>query len=220
MKFDELLENQRLTIQLLWGEQKIEFFSTVIEKNDSEVYVSPYLHNGSELELNILPGKGVICNIFTDDPTTKQRVSWKNVELTTVQRNTMTLYYVKTSGYNHMAMHDDRRMHERMLVQDKAQIFESGSAESVEGIVHDVSDIGISFYAPKTFAPKARQLTVIFQDVVDGSIFDIKVECTITRMTNKAGNLFVGCRIVKESKEYQLYCFMKRLKDKKNYVGR
>jgi len=81
MKLTDLLEKQRLTVQLLWGEQKIEFFSNVIEKEESEVYISPYLHNGSELELNVTPDKGVICNVFTNDPSTRHRISWKNIEL-------------------------------------------------------------------------------------------------------------------------------------------
>lgn len=34
MKLIELMRNQSLTIQLLWGEQKIEFLSKVIDKDN------------------------------------------------------------------------------------------------------------------------------------------------------------------------------------------
>ena len=219
MKLTELLENQRLTIQLLYGEQKIEFFSNVIEKNESLVYVSPYLHNGSELELNIAQEKGVICNLYTNDPWTKHRISWKNVELTTVTRNDKMVYCLRTNGYNHVAKHDDRRKHDRIVVQAKAKVLDGQSKDGVDVIVHDISDIGISFYAPKTFSSNTHQLTVIYSEMINDKKFDVKVECTIARITKKAGNQFVGCRITKENKNYQLYCFMKRLTAKnKNRV--
>lgn len=214
MKLTELLENQRLTIQLLWGEQKIEFFSNVIEKDDPSVYVTPYLHNGSELELNVTPDKGVICNLFTNNPTTKQRISWKNVELTTVTRNDKILYCLKTNGYNHIAKHDDRRKHDRVVISAKGQVFEGPNDMGVDIVVYDISDIGISFYAPNSFMPNGHQLKVAFFDSVGDKDFNVKVECAIARTTNKAGNRFIGCKILKENKDYQLYGFMKRLGNK------
>lgn len=219
MKLIELLENQRLTIQLLWGEQKIEFFSNVIEKEESAVYISPYLHNGSELELNVNSGKGVICNVFTNDPSTKHRISWKNVELTTVTRNDKIMYCLKTNVYNHIAKHDDRRLHERLIVQVKAKVFDGQSEDGVDIIVHDISDIGISFFVTKAFSPKSHLLTVVFSDTIDEKVYKVSVDCSIARTASKAGNLFVGCRITKENKDYQIYSFMKRLKDKNKGRG-
>lgn len=211
MKLLELIENQRLTIQLLWGEQKIEFSSNVIEKDDSSVYVSPYLHNGAELELNVVQGKGVICNLFTNDPLTKHRISWNNIELTTVVRNDNMVYRLKTNGYNHTAKHADRRKHDRLIVHTKAKVFDKDSNEGVFIIVHDISDVGISFYAPKTFIAKTHKFTIIFSDTIKDKTFDVNVECTIARVINNAENRFYGCKIVKENKNCQLYCFMKRL---------
>ena len=214
MKLGELLINQRMTIQLLWGEQKIEFFSSVIEKDGSVVYVSPYVHNGNELELNIVQGKGVVCNVFTNNPSTKHRISWKNVELTTVIRNKRTLYCLKTYGYNHNAKHDDRRLHERVVIHQKAKVFDGNPGDGVDVIVHDISDIGISFFAPNTFAPESNRLNVIIPEARSEKKFDLSVECVIARITKVSGNTFVGCRISKENKDYQVYCFMKRLSSK------
>lgn len=214
MKLLELLENQRITVQLLWGEQKIEFFSNVIEKNDSVVYVTPCIHNGSELELNVTPDKGVICNVFTNNPSTNKRISWKNVELTTVVRKDKTMYCLKTNGFNHIATHADRRMHERIIIQTKAQVFDGASEDGTDIIVHDISDIGVSFYAPANYSPNDYQLTVKFIDNIGDKIYKIKVDCAIARTTMKAGNRFVGCRITKENQDYLFYCLMKRLENK------
>lgn len=221
MKLIELLKEQRLTIQLLWGEQKIEFFSNVIDKDEASVYVTPYIHNGSELELNVVQGKGVTCNIFTIDPSTKHRISWKNIEFTTVTRDDKIMYCLKTNGYNHVAKHDDRRLHDRMIIHVKGKVFDGQSKEGVDIIVHDISDIGISFYAPKTYAPKSHQLDVIFSEIIHGKELNINVECTIVRAASRAGNQFVGCKITKENKDYQLYGFIKRLSTKnKNKISK
>ena len=214
MKFTELVENQRVTVQLLWGEQKIEFFSNVLGKEESSVYVSPYFHNGSALELNVTPGRGVICNLFTNDPSTKHRISWKSIEITTVTRNDRIMYCLKTNGYNHIAKHDDRRLHDRVIISTKAQVFDGQSSEGVNVVVRDISDIGISFYAPNSFSPSGHQLTVVFTDTIGEKEFNVKVECAIARTTSSAGNRFMGCKILKENKDYQLYGFMKRLGDK------
>lgn len=211
MKLLELLENQKLTIQMSWGEQKIEFFSNVIEKDDSAVYVGPYIHNGSDLELNVIQGKGVICNIFTNDPLTKHRISWNNIELTTVNRKNKMMYCLKTNGYNHAAKHAERRKHDRLIVQTKAKVIDKHSNEGVFVIIHDISDIGISFYAPKNFVAKTHKLDVIFSETINDKTFNVNVECTIARVINNAENRFYGCRIIKENKDYQLYCFLKRL---------
>lgn len=214
MKLSELVSNQRLTIQLLWGEQKIEFFSNVIEKDDSSVYVSPYFHNGSELEINVTADKNVLCNIFTNNPLNKQRISWKGVELTTVKRNDKILYCLKTNGYNNVAKHDDRRKHDRVVISTNAQVFDGNAEEGTDIVVYDISDIGISFFAPNSFSPVANQISIVFTDTIGERKFNIRVECSIARMTNRVGNRFIGCKLMKENKDYQLYGFMKRLGDK------
>ena len=70
MKLVELLQNQNIIVQLLWGEQKIEFYSGVTGREGEVVYVTPYIHNGSELQLNVTEGRhGVVCNVFADNST-------------------------------------------------------------------------------------------------------------------------------------------------------
>ena len=214
MKLIELVEDQKLSIQLSWGEQKIEFVSKVIEKDASSVYVSPYIHNGSVLKLNVVQGKGVICNLFTNDPITKQRISWNNIELTTVVRGDESVYCLKTNGYNHTAKHADRRKHDRLLVQTTGKLLDNHVKDGVTIVVHDISDIGISFYAPKTFTSKSHKLNLIFSETINEKTFNVCVECSIARIINNAENRFYGCRITKENKDYQLYCFIKRLSDK------
>lgn len=214
MKLTELLLGQKITLQLLWGEQKIEFFSQVLGCEEASLYVEPYFHNGSELELNVTQDKGVVCNLFTNDPETNKRISWKNIELTTVNRDGVIVYCLRTKGFNNTAMQDDRRLMERIIVQIKGKAFEGKAQEGTDVIVHDISDVGISFYAPATFSPKSSQIIIKFTDSVDDKEFNVRVECVVSRSHAKAGNNFYGCKINGENKDYQLYGFLKRMNSK------
>ena len=215
MKLIDLLIDQGLIVQLNLGEQKIEFFSNVIGKTETSVYLSPYHRNGNALELNVSPSKGVVCNLFTDDPTTKQRISWKNVELSTITKNEEMMYCVKTSSFNIDSKQDDRRLHERVTIQTKGQIFSGKSTtDGTNVLVHDISDVGISCYAPTSYSPQTSQVLISFTDSIDDNIFNLKVEGSVARVEKKAGNTFVACKVSSGNKEYQMYCFLKRLKER------
>lgn len=215
MKLLELIVNQKIIVQLVWGEQKIEFTSTVVKNDGEDVLVTPYNHNGSPLDINVTAGKGVVCNLFADEPNTKKRISWKNVELTTVMEAGEALYCLRTSGYNDNAKQDERRDHERIIIRVKALAFDGENPDGVDVLVHDISDVGVSFYAPPSFAPKSSQVVIKFLDHIGDKLFDVRADCAIARMTNKGGNILVGCKVVGENKAYKLYGFMKRLDSKK-----
>lgn len=214
MKLSELLINQKVIVQLLWGEQKIEFMADVLDNDGTYAYLSSYLHNGTVLELNVSPGRGVVCNVFADNTVTGQRVSWKNVELTTIKRNSSLIYAIRTFGFNYVANEDERRFNKRIEVGVKGQLFDGKSDISTSITVHDISDVGISFTATGNYMPESSQITIMFTDKVDERFYDVKVDCTVLRTENRDGNTFIGCKIIGENKDYQLYGFMKRLSEK------
>ena len=209
MKLVDLKLNQELIIQLLLGGQQIEFFSHVTEHGDSSVYVTPYKHKGSELEINIKDNSGVICNIFTDDPNNKKRISWKNLELATVKRNGRMLYCLKTYGFNHNSAVDERRLNERTIVDIEGKVYDGYHAEGERVVIHDISSVGISFYAPPSFEPKSQQLLVEFSDLINHKTFNVRIDTMIARTSNEKGRLRIGCRINTDNKDYQIYRFMK-----------
>lgn len=214
MKLVELLLGQDLIIQLILGGRILEFHSNVFGKDDTSVYVSPYLHNDSPLELNIVEDKGVICNIFTDDPNTKQRISWKNIELTTTLWKEKIAYCLKTHGFNNISNVDDRRLNDRVIIDGPGTVNDENSGESIEVVVHDISDIGISFYAPASFTPTSQQLLVSFSDTINGKSYFVRVDCSIARTKEDGDQVLIGCRITGDNKDYHIYRFMKHLASK------
>lgn len=218
MKLVELLQNQKLIIQLVWDEQKIEFYSNVIDIDETAIYVAPYIHNGSELELNIVSDSNVACNIFTDDPITEQRISWKGLSLTTVNRDNKIVYCLKTHSYNAVSNLDDRRLHERVEVQATGRLLD-GEDGDISITIHDISDNGISFYLPGCSEPKAQQLRISFTDTIDERIFDVQVVCAVSRVNKEEGRMLVGCRVLEENNNYRIYELLKRLRKKNHKIA-
>ena len=214
MKLADLLLKQSLVVQIVWGEQKIEFPSNVVEIQDELAYITPYLHNGSALQLSITEGAGVVCNVFTDSTVTGQRISWRNIELTTLDRNGKTLYCLRTRGFNNIANPDDRRGNERVVVQVDGVVIDKQNDEELNVTVYDISGVGISFHAPKTYVPKAQQLVIMFTDVIDKRTFNLRVEGSVSRVNAEEGHTTVGCRLVGENRDYQLYRLIKHLREK------
>ncbi len=215
MKLTELLVDQSTIIQLIWGEQKIEFYSMVMDKDENTLYMSPYIHQGKELDISITQEtKGVVCNLFADDLTNGQRISWRNLELKTVKRNNKTVYSLRAYSFNTESKHDDRRTHDRIIIQKKGIVHEVGTENEFEALIHDISDIGVSFYAPTSYKPSSQQVVISFKDIIDGEDFHVKVNCTIARVSARSGNQLVGCKTMGENKDYLLYAFLKRIKEK------
>lgn len=216
MKLADLPINQSIIVQIVWGEQKIEFSSEVIEHVPDAVYVTSYKHNGSELQLNITEETDVVCNVFTNKPATGQRVSWRNVELTTVERNNNTcVYSLRTRGFNHVANPDDRRYNERTVIDISGTVTDKTTDETISVTVHDISGVGISYYAPQSYEAKSQQVVIMFTDNFDDKSFNIKVDASISRTSKEIGHVTVGCRLSGENRDYQLYRLIKHLKEKK-----
>lgn len=219
MKLVELLRNQELKIQIVWNEQKIEFTSRVIDKDESSVFVTPYILNGSELDLNIVSDNNVVCNIFTSDPTTEQRISWKGLSLSTVTRDQKKVYCLMTHRFNEVSCLDDRRLHERVVIQVDGSLLDS-EAEDISITIHDISDNGIAFYIAGNYEPKTQQLRISFSDSIDGRTYDIKAVCGIARMNKEEERTLVGCRVLEENDNYRTYEFLMRLRKKNHIVSK
>ncbi len=210
MKLTELLGKQKIIVQLVWGENKLEFSSDVIEKDDEAIYVTPCMNEGRELEINVTRDKAVICNIFTDDSANQQRISWRNVELLTVERSGRMLYRIKTHVYNNISNIEDRRGAERTIVSDNGEI--SDGRDNLRIIVHDISDSGIAIYVPKSFIPKSQQLKITFSDKVENETYDIEAVFSIARTEYLNDCALIGCRLMGEGNmKYRTYNYMKRI---------
>lgn len=212
MKLSELSIGQKVVIQIILGERKIEFFSEVLEVTFKGIYVTPYIFQGSPLDLVV--NNKMVCNLFVNSPEDNRRRSWRSIELTTVERNDKKTYYITTNGFNNMSKQDDRRENGRFVIHRAGKVYHPATKEQIDVRIHDISDLGISFYAPPTYQPSARHIVVSFEDSVSDRNFRIKLDCTVVRLQKRSGMIFCGCRIVGDNKDYLLYGLIRRMADK------
>ena len=211
MEIKELVEGQKVEVEIMWGDQKIEFSSELVAKDEKGIWVLPYIHRGRTLELNIDTIDDVVCSLYALNGN-NTRVCWKNLELKTLPRGGAALYYLVPHSYNRVASNDDRRRHERIVIHKQGKVYDKLIDQYAEVMIHDISDIGISFYAPPSFQPQSNQLTVYLKDYIDDREFDMKIQCSISRMQQRVGTQFHGCRIIGENREYTLYGCLKRMR--------
>ncbi|MCQ2524074.1 MAG: PilZ domain-containing protein [Lachnospiraceae bacterium] len=214
MRLKDLLISQQIIIQLKFSDQGIEFNSTVIDKASEGIYVSSYAHNGEALTLSIENNSNVQCNLFADDPESGRRISWRNIKVETVKRGGQTLYHLKTGAFNSISRHDDRRDHERITIRRQAQIYDQVNDHYIDIMVYDISDNGISFYAPVSYVPSSGNIRIYYKDSVDDKNYNLKVDCQIARTEKKAGTVFYGCRLLGENRDFLAYGLLKKLRKK------
>lgn len=214
MQFKDLAVDQKITIQIKWGDKTIGFDSVVLLKDDNGVYVSPYLHQDKPLEINVDMNSGIGCDVQAIDPSTGERVVWKGIDVKSREKTLGFSYYLTTSVFKTTAISDERRQSTRMVIRKPGQLFDPGNNGSTDILIHDISDTGISFYAPINRMPTSGKLVIKFQDSLDGRVFDIMLNCSIARSVQKPGTMFYGCRINGDNRDFMIYGFMKRLKIK------
>lgn len=215
MLLQDLSKNKTLIMQIIWGEKVIEFPTKLVESDAGGIYVTPYLREGHPLELNLDPSGNVVCHLYGDHVDTGKRLSWRNIKLETVKKGENTFYYLTTMGFNKLGKEAERRAHERSMIRQMGSVTDT-AGNSIQVMVHDMSDNGISFYAPSNFSPASKNLVIEFADSVGTEIFRIRVECRVVYSADKAGTVFYGCELVSANGDYFLYgCMKKAIKNNK-----
>jgi len=105
MNLSGLVVGQQLIVQVIWGERKIEFYSYVVAPTPNGLYITPYMHNNSPLDLKIDTSGKVQCNVFAASPEDGHRISWESVELHTVKRQGSVLRQMQNSPGVTSAVH-------------------------------------------------------------------------------------------------------------------
>lgn len=211
MELTDLLGADNIIIQIHWGDKKIEFKTEAWGRAEKGIYVMPYLNNGLPVELNIKSHSDIQCDVFGNDPNTHKWVIWKNVELLTIEVNGVTVYSLATSNFNRLGKDNERRNAERISVRRDGELWDEIDSRNVQIMVYDISDNGLSFYAPYNFIPIGGNQRICFKDRVKNQEFDIEIVCKIVRAEQKGGMMFFGCKIMEENKAYLMYYCLKKL---------
>jgi len=213
MNLSGLVVGQQLIVQVIWGERKIEFYSYVVAPTPNGLYITPYMHNNSPLDLKIDTSGKVQCNVFAASPEDGHRISWKSVELHTVKRQGSVVYQIAATGYNYVAAQAERRKHERIDVNKPGKVYLPNQGFYTIN-VKDLSDIGIAIVSKELSDPVLDKITVLFNDSVGDKYFNMSVECRVVRVQKLENGTLWGCIISGENRDFLLYCFLLRMMNK------
>lgn len=205
MILQELYKAKNVIVQIVWGEKVVEFYTDVFGRDDNGIYITPYLLEGKPLLLKINAHSGIVCNIFGDSPEDGKRMSWRNVDLNAVDADGKICYYVTTSTFNQIGNNDERRREDRVVITKRGNVWDEKTQKYIEVRVHDISDSGISFYAPMSFELESSFFTLEFCDTVNGNAFNFTLSCKVVRNKPVKGMMFYGCRIQEPTREFLLY---------------
>lgn len=205
LEMHEMTIAKKVIVQMVWGDNIIEYETTVIGVDEDGAYVKPFIHNGKPLELNIQLQSHVVCNAFTDDEHERRRVGWRNIGLETVQQGDRIIYYLSTSQFNRIAGEEERRDNERTVVNKTGSLLDKNHSKYKEIRIYDVSDNGISFYVANEFFSDGEIHEIYFTDYVNGQLFEMKLKSKIVRRIFKAGLSFYGCEVVESNRDFLFY---------------
>lgn len=211
MKLSGLLGAKNVIVQLVWGERMLEFPTNICRAHEEGIVVQPYRVQGEVLNLEIGQTSHVVCNLFADSPEDGSRIAWRSLNVKTLVTQGECFYHMTASDFKKLSNSEDRRKDHRITVNRKAFLKEKGVSKDREVIVHDISDTGISFFAPLDFSTASNIVYLYFHDQVEEHIFDMNIECEIVRREKKAGNQFFGCKIKHVSNDYLVYGYMKKM---------
>ena len=154
--------------------------------------------------------KGIVINVYVNNHHGR-RYFWPDVSLKVTKRGNETYYLIQTSTYKETAREDERRSKDRILIEQSCNLSIYGEDGYYTGVVHDVSQVGISFYCDSEIEIGGRLVVVEFSDSVGDHDFTLQLKVRKVRIDDTAEKKLYGCRIVEAGRDTMVYLYFKKL---------
>lgn len=214
MTIQDLRPGQPVALEVVWGEQTYEVQTTVMGSNDIGLLIKPVEYKGVILDFEAGHFKDMNFSIHCIEEKTGQRRVWRNVHIKVITYYAKSYYAVSVMSFGKNAQSSERRKNTRMKIDANGAIVTGGDKEDVPVIVHDLSDVGISFFVDNDYEIPSGVLKVKFKDTARKNEFDLRVDCSVVRHFHKDGRKFYGCKIVETNKNMLTYICLKRMEGK------
>lgn len=233
MKLQDLKVGEKITLEVVWGISVYPIPTMVVASTEEGTIIKPFVVLGTVLELGSEQFRDMHYNINGVTPVTKEKVSWKNVNVQTKVLKDVTYYIIRTKEDAEYGNRQERREHPRMtldlkgtatvITEEEALGKDKNKADNmvdnILGIqavqheirVHDISDSGISFYTHKDVEFMGHYVKIEFGDKVKNKYFESMVFCLPNRCEDKGEWRLYGCDINRTAGDLLLYVFLKRM---------
>lgn len=208
MLFQDLAIGQSLSLEMVWENTKYNLDAITVGKNNTGVLIAP-LENQDDTILVIRQRiRHLTFSIYTINEN-GDRISWKNVKVYPMTYKDRIYFACGTNLFNSKAESSERRNDKRVGLDINGEI-QYGEGK-VEGLIHDVSDSGISFEVDSDVVFDNTRVYVGFKDVINENDFSICEVARIVRNCPNGDKTLYGCRLMNPSKDYLTYMYFKRM---------
>jgi len=218
MLISDIMPGAPISIELAVADATYEMPSTIVASKPGYILIAPFTLNGTVI--NLEDNKDMLFNVYTIDPSTRNRVVWKNVHLETITYKSsgfVSAYYkISTSRFASLSSTCDRRASNRITINIPGYITPNTESNRIPITIHDISDKGLSFTGPIELDFLLSNGLVTISDQANGKEFNLNFKCIKIRSTPAGENNMYGCMVPAPSREYLTYVFLKKLESRMN----
>lgn len=202
-----------ISIEIAVDTASYEMPSSVVASKPGYILIAPFTSKGNVIDFSSY--KDILFNLYTIDPSTHNRVVWKNVNIETITYKATgfasAYYKISTNVFASIASECDRRFNQRISIEASGHITSDTGNDIIPVSLIDVSNKGLSFTLNNNADYDYGNIFITFSDVANGKDFNFHFKCVIIRRQILGERCVYGCIIPAPSREYLTYVFLKKL---------
>lgn len=202
-----------ISIEISIDNVSYEMPSSVVASKNGYILIAPFTSKGTVIDFSSY--KDILFNLYTVDPTTHNRVVWKNVNIETIgykSSDFASAYYkISTNVFASIASECDRRFNQRISTEASGHVSSDTRQDEIPVTLIDVCDKGLSFTVRNELPYDYNNIYITFSDVANGRQFDFHFKCVIIRSQMSGERYIYGCIIPAPSREYLTYVFLRKI---------
>ncbi|MCR5665887.1 MAG: PilZ domain-containing protein [Eubacterium sp.] len=216
MYLDELLTGERVFLEMRKGSSVYEVVTKVVgtaHVDERQALLQPFSYKGKVMDLGNHGVSDVVFSIYTVDGN-HERIGWSNVKIRMVEYKGQKYYAATSQKFHERSDVAERRENERIQVHIPATMLARAEQRTYPVEITDVSDSGIAFITKKDLVMVNRHCQLTFSDEINGSDYDIEVDCTCVRKESTNDGMYIyGCEVMDASQQMLAYVYIKKIMD-------
>lgn len=218
MLISDIMPGAPISIELAVADATYEMPSSIVASKPGYILIAPFTLNGTVI--NLEDNKDMLFNVYTIDPSTRNRVVWKNVHLETITYKSSSFvsayYKISTSSFASLSSTCDRRASNRITIDIPGYVTPNTESNPIPITIHDISDKGLSFKGSQELEFQLSNGYITLSDQANGKEFNLNFKFIKIRSTPVGEDIIYGCMVPSPSREYLTYVFLKKLESRMN----
>jgi len=209
MLLEKLVKDSIVNLEIVTEDEKYEIVSKVTGVSKNSLLIEDLKETKGQKAENGKTPENAIYNLYAND-SDGNRIGWYNVSVRPIDYGNRKYKGIFTRTFNRESSLTDRRINERIKPADLTGRVETKDGISHEVFLYDLSNDGLSFIGDDGDYLN-KKLTIHIEDIINGEIYSLNINCRCVREKNEEGSMLFGCSIGETEKSYMEYLFEKKL---------